>query len=1067
MSDADGSEAGVVDACRYDVHCLLQWRPLTLGLTQADVRIGSSLEVVSLEDAAVLNSSLQKLVVAQAKQKAREANHAATGSWRDAPPREKPEKSTEKPEKSTERRPIGVVTECVPVDGKILELKRGELRNIEKATGAEIKEKAGLRNFTVIITGPPAIVEEALLQVELAFDSDAAPIIPEARPMPPDEPVPLQHHAAVVAASEQYAAAVVDPHALVEPMAFSREDPPAMAPPGVPAWLRKAAVDSRPATTVDSRAATTAVLENEPELEFAVPSDHPMYGSDGISHEFVEEQDWDIPDHWRHDGQEQQPIANSVVSPLIVHHEAPEQWTDPDPMAGKAAEFFNDRGGFWDDEEDEDDDGAVRNGANGNADRIAPETVLPGRWRHAGRSIVEAEPAQQPQSQLSNDTFQQASDYAAEFALHLPPPTAKAPPSMGYLDSLDDWSQAPAPHAVKAAPPFTVKAAPAAAVVKAAPAVAAVKAAPALVKAAPAVAVKAPPAVVKAAPSMAMSSSSGVAPDRAPALVKAPPWESMGTMPSGAENASERASAPDRWNEAAASSATVRSVKAAPWLAPAAVLPRHPTAATAAASAEDMADYFNDSEALLEADEWMAEITGSTPPLVQQARVFAPAPQPLASSVPEVIVSSDGEAPADGQTAEAGGESGKKKKAKKKKKKGEDTPKADEATPSKALMKAPPAMQNKFASKTGFSGLVESSESEEEAPKVQQKPAKGKGAPAEKKPNVVKAAPVSTSASKAAPAAAKPAPTVAVKPAPAVVAKPPPPAVPAGEDVKQPTRSAAATVVKPAPPGVKPGPSPSVWNARPDDPPRQMWPPSQQSPPSVSPAAATAVGEHAADATVRKPPPPVRQDPPPVVADTSGDVGFSSVGSSRGAPATMTSVKAAPAIGSAKAKPAAKAKFKPMPEPIGMNPLPQSGKKMKAATVMLNGGIPVAQDSSNAASSQKWMERPVEKLVPNARYEEEDDPEMAQYLWDRKAQRPKNDARVAPKQAAAPPPSAFAGPPLSAGPAARVQPPNANRQRALLSQVMEMGFDEPSAKRALASTGWAGVEQALGALFGQ
>jgi len=119
----------------------------------------------------------------------------------------------------------------------------------------------------------------------------------------------------------------------------------------------------------------------------------------------------------------------------------------------------------------------------------------------------------------------------------------------------------------------------------------------------------------------------------------------------------------------------------------------------------------------------------------------------------------------------------------------------------------------------------------------------------------------------------------------------------------------------------------------------------------------------------------------------------------------------------------------------------------------------VGGESGNAASGYKWAERPVEKVASTAAYyEEEEDPELACYLWDRKVQRPKNDAvRAAPKPSAAPLQLAGARPP---------PPPPLQRQRALLTQVMEMGFDEPSSKRALTSTGWAGVEEALTLLLG-
>merc|ERR1712079_316235 len=123
---------------------------------------------------------------------------------------------------------------------------------------------------------------------------------------------------------------------------------------------------------------------------------------------------------------------------------------------------------------------------------------------------------------------------------------------------------------------------------------------------------------------------------------------------------------------------------------------------------------------------------------------------------------------------------------------------------------------------------------------------------------------------------------------------------------------------------------------------------------------------------------------------------------------------------------------------------------------MVSGGLEaVSGESRSAASSQKWLERPVEKLCnANTYYEEEDDPDLATYLWDRKAQRPKNDQmRVVPKRAAA-------------AASQRIPAPSQQRHRALLTQVMEMGFDEIAAKCALTAAGWNTVEEALAALFG-
>merc|ERR550525_530332 len=147
------------------------------------------------------------------------------------------------------------------------------------------------------------------------------------------------------------------------------------------------------------------------------------------------------------------------------------------------------------------------------------------------------------------------------------------------------------------------------------------------------------------------------------------------------------------------------------------------------------------------------------------------------------------------------------------------------------------------------------------------------------------------------------------------------------------------------------------------------------------------------------------------------------------------------------------------PKVKALNPLPQSGRALQRAPVVLSGGLATGLSSGNAASSQKWVERPVEKLsLSTAHYEEEEDPEMACYLWDRRSQRPKNDhvrAAPAPQRAAPPPqlggPRPGGGAPAGAGSGGgrALPPPPKYRQQALLGKVMEMGFDEPSAKRAL------------------
>mmetsp|Transcript_135195 Transcript_135195/g.269735 ORF Transcript_135195/g.269735 Transcript_135195/m.269735 type:complete len:357 (+) Transcript_135195:1101-2171(+) len=264
--------------------------------------------------------------------------------------------------------------------------------------------------------------------------------------------------------------------------------------------------------------------------------------------------------------------------------------------------------------------------------------------------------------------------------------------------------------------------------------------------------------------------------------------------------------------------------------------------------------------------------------------------------------------------------------------------------------------------------------------------------------------------------ATKSPPAAVVKPAPPVEAKPPP-----------------VAVSKPAPPVI---PTPSAWET--------MGPPIIRPPPPPSPLdTLSKPGQVSAASPKGKAPAPVPKLAP--VQDEAEVV----LPMKRNAQEAKQKAFVIPKLG-AKAKSA----------PKGANPLPQqsaaAAQAPKPAPMMLSGALAaVSSDSRSAASSTKWLERPVERLSDtNAYYEEEDDPELASYLWDRKAQRPKNDqTRIVPKRAAA-------------TASQRLPVPSQQRQRALLAQVMEMGFDETSAKRALTATGWNSVEEALAAICG-
>lgn len=227
-------------------------------------------------------------------------------------------------------------------------------------------------------------------------------------------------------------------------------------------------------------------------------------------------------------------------------------------------------------------------------------------------------------------------------------------------------------------------------------------------------------------------------------------------------------------------------------------------------------------------------------------------------------------------------------------------------------------------------------------------------------------------------------------------------------------------------------------------------------------------------ATVAKPHIPGKKDNKPVGAksafsaledDDSDDDLASGFARKKGSP-SLAQAKAkqkGAASGSGATPKVSSVKAKPAPQSVnsqGLNPLPQRQKPSRGTPLDVWSGWADA----NSATGPKWAERPVEKVLTGQAgyYEEEEDPELAKYLWDRKKAAPKNDmasgARASPKAPGAGPKAAQAqrSPP----------PPPPQRQRQLLMKVMEMGFDESSARRALTTVGWSGVEDAVGVLLG-
>jgi len=90
---------------------------------------------------------------------------------------------------------------------------------------------------------------------------------------------------------------------------------------------------------------------------------------------------------------------------------------------------------------------------------------------------------------------------------------------------------------------------------------------------------------------------------------------------------------------------------------------------------------------------------------------------------------------------------------------------------------------------------------------------------------------------------------------------------------------------------------------------------------------------------------------------------------------------------------------------------------------------------------------------------DDEDPELARYLWNRESQGPLLErgraGRVHQQQQQQQ---------QSAPVALRVKL-SPQKQRILIAQVMEMGFDEKSARDALKKTGWSSMEDAVALLL--
>eukprot|EP00930_Biecheleria_cincta_P069869 TRINITY_DN5754_c0_g3_i1.p1 TRINITY_DN5754_c0_g3~~TRINITY_DN5754_c0_g3_i1.p1 ORF type:complete len:940 (+),score=281.70 TRINITY_DN5754_c0_g3_i1:35-2821(+) len=381
---------------------------------------------------------------------------------------------------------------------------------------------------------------------------------------------------------------------------------------------------------------------------------------------------------------------------------------------------------------------------------------------------------------------------------------------------------------------------------------------------------------------------------------------------------------------------------------------------------------------------------------------------------------------------------------------------ADAAEEAETFVREVPSKQSKQPKAAAKGSAAKKAAAKQKSPAAAATPA----VPAKQPASVAPAAPAKGPAAAAVPAKSRSArdlPAAPAKPPPAVPPepKPPPPAIPEqlpASSAKQPRAKAVPAKHAPPAPAKEPPAGPA---------------PKEQLASAAKPAAkAEAKEKPSVWAHPEKNAFPPAFEPVPVKSPPSVPV--------KAAPPAGVPVKSAPGMPKAKAVAASDglASQEPLPQkekqlqppprqqerpeqPLikAVNPLPQrAAAAKKAAAAAMNGYA--------AAASLKWMDRPVERIQPaTAYYEEEEDPDLQCYLWDRQAQQPK--VRAAPKQH--PVGGMAASAPRGGGGGGAPAP---QKQRAMLSQVMDMGFDEPSAKRALTSTGWAGVEEAVTLLLG-
>jgi len=869
---------------------------------------------------------------------------------------------------------IGPITECVPVDAQVLQAKRGELRRIEQRTGVQIREKAGLRNYTIMITGTTSIVEAALIQVEEAI-ADKSPDAQQPEKLPP--PV---------------------------------LEPPMEPPPPRPAGR---------GTSIDD--ADIAALSPADDVQL---SDHTR--NQQVVDSSPPDEDWEIPAHW------QRPTARSdPASDEAGGRRGNQNWSESNAGWAEASwnewqegsskwdqvQWWNDGGGWsaaaergasagsWLQGEANEGDLHTTSGAAaeiphvqeevslGGVDSLAAEMLeeeplaaIPGRWRQNRLGGPEPpKPATPPEllegSQSSDANDEDYVDLGQEAceSLQAPPPQDRAKP--------------PPPIVAKPAPPTIASetAGPPGGVDEPAPKKDTVTKPP-------------PPVVAKPAPPVVASEmSQGAVNEQSPKKDKA------GT-PKEKKKLAMVAKQPPAEMTIPPTKPPPPEIKAAPVATPVDVGPQGEMgndtmpaqAATPLKEKNKGVDKKNNKKNNAVAKPPPAAVSKPAPsvepkppPVVKPAPPVIPTPSAWETMGPPIARPPPPPSPLD-----APGEPGK-----------------SPVTPTK--VKAPPP-EPKLAPLQDEAEVVlpMKLKAQEAKQKASAKPKLG-----------VKA--------KSAPKGANPLPQRSA--AAAQASKPAPVTLSGGLAAVSGDSRSSASSTKWLERPVERLSETNVYYEEEDDPElaSYLWDRKSQTPKNdqtrVSPKAAMA-------------PPPVLPKPAPVPDEVIPPPMHQVLG-----------VKAAAQAAPARPKLGVKAK---QPQAKGANPLPQrsaaAAQASKPAPLMVSGGLSaVSGDSRNAASSQKWLERPVEKLSStSAYYEEEDDPDLAAYLWDRKAQRPKNDQmRVVPKKAAA-------------AASQRLPAPSQQRQRALLTQVMEMGVDEASAKRALTATGWNSVEEALAAMYG-